>query len=90
MDISEPAFMEFAKRIDPKYRGPTVNWADVDKTKLYSRPKFSDKCTANQYTQKYGFSSDADFDYVKAEVEKFGRKPMEVTNKILPILICKK
>ena len=35
-------------------------------------------------------TSDADFDYVKAEVEKFGRKPMEVTNKILPILICKK
>ena len=90
MDISDAAFMEFANRIDLKYCGPTVNWAEVDKTKLYLRPTFSDKCMANQYTQKYEFTSDADFDYVKAEVQKFGRKPMEGTNKILLILICKK
>ena len=45
---------------------------------------------ANQYPQKYGFTSDANFDYVKTEVEKFGRKTMEGTNKILLILICKK
>ena len=42
---------------------------------------------AKQYTQKCGFTSDTNFDYVKAKVEKFGRKPMEVTNKILLILI---
>ena len=40
MDISDAAFMEFVNRIDPKYCGPRVNWAEVDKTKLYSRPKF--------------------------------------------------
>ena len=45
---------------------------------------------ANQYPQKYGFTSDANFDYVKTEVEKFGRETMEVINKILPISICKK
>ena len=72
--------MEFASHIDPMYRGPTVNWVDVDKMKIYSHPKFSDKCTASDYSSKYGYSSDLDFDYIKAELNKMGRKPKEVTN----------
>ena len=39
--MTEPAFMEFTLWTDPMYRGPTVNWVDVDKSKLYSHPKFS-------------------------------------------------
>ena len=70
--------MEFASHIDPMYRGPTVNWVDVDKTKIYAQPKFSDKCTANNYSRKYGFSNDPDFDYIKEELKKMGRKPKEV------------
>ena len=72
--------MEFALQIDPMYRGPTVNWVDVDKSKLYSHPKFLDKCMANDYSRKYGFSNDPDFDYIKAELKKMGIKPKEVTN----------
>ena len=72
--------MEFTSWIDPMYRGPTVNWVDVDKTKLYSCPKFSGKCTASDYSRKYRFSSDPDFDYIKAKLKKMGRKPKEVTN----------
>ena len=72
--------MEFASCIDPMYRGPTVNWLEVDKSKIYTWPKFLDKCTANDYSRKYGFSSDPDFDYIKAELKKMGRKPKEVTN----------
>ena len=66
MDISEAAFMEFMKRTDPMYWGPTINWAEVDKTKFYLGPKFSDKCMMNKYARKYGFTSDTDFDYIKA------------------------
>ena len=70
--------MEFASRIDPMYRGPTVNWVEVDKCKIYTQPKFSDKCTTNNYSRKYGFSNDPDFDYIKAELKKMGWKPKEV------------
>ena len=76
----ELAFMEFALHIDPIYRGPTVNWVDVNNTKVYFHPKFSDKCTASDYSRKYSFTSDPDFDYIKAELKKMGRKPKEVTN----------
>ena len=79
IDIMEASFMEFASCIDPMYRGPTVNWVDVDKSKIYTWPKFSDKCTTSDYSQKYGFSNDPDFDYVKAELKKMARKPKEVT-----------
>ena len=72
--------MEFALQIDPMYRGPTVNWVDVDKSKLYLHPKFSDKCIANDYSRKYGFSNDPDIDYIKAELKKMGRKPKDVRN----------
>ena len=72
--------MEFTSWIDPMYRGPTVNWVDVDKSKLYLCPKFSDQCMANDYSRKYGFSNDPDFDYIKAELKKMGRKPKEVRN----------
>ena len=67
--------MEFMSCIDPVYRGPTVNWVDVDKRKIYARPKFLSKCIVSDYSQKYGFSNDPDFDYVKAELKKMGRKP---------------
>ena len=67
--------MELASQIDPMYRRPTVNWVDVDKTKLYSWPKFSDKCTASDYNRKYRFSSDPDFDYIKVELKKWGGNP---------------
>ena len=70
--------MEFASHIDPMYRGPTVNWVEVDKSKIYAWPKFSDKCTANNYSRKYGFSTDPDFEYIKEELKKMGRKPKEV------------
>ena len=82
IDITEEAFMEFAKWIDPLYQGETVNWLKVDKSKLYSQPKFSDKSTANDYSRKYGFTNDPDFDYVKSELKKMGRKPKEVNLKI--------
>ena len=71
--------MEFASHIDLMYSGPTTNWVDVDKTKLYSQPKFSDKCTTNDYSRKYGFNNDPDFDNIKAELKKMGRKLKEVT-----------
>ena len=61
--------MGFTSWIDPMYRGPTVNWVDVDKSKLYSNLKFSDKCIANDYSRKYGFSNNADFDYIKAKLK---------------------
>ena len=79
IDITEPAFMEFTSCIDPMYQRPTINWVDVDKTKLYAQPKFSDKCTANDYSRKYGFNNDPDFDYIKVELKKMGRKLKEVT-----------
>ena len=72
--------MEFAKCIEPMYRGPTVNWVDVDSTKIYAQPKFSDKCLASDYSQKYGFDNDADFNYVKEELKKIGCKLKEVIN----------
>ena len=70
--------MEFASHIDPMCRGPTINWVEVDKSKIYALPKFSDKCTANKYSRKYGFSNDPDFEYIKEELKKMGRKPKEV------------
>ena len=79
IDITEQAFMEFTSHIDPMSRGPTINWVDVDKSKLYSRPKFSDKCQANDYSRKYGLNNDPDFDYIKVELKKMGRKLKEVT-----------
>ena len=75
----QPAFMEFTSCIDLMYQGPTINWVDVDKSKLYSWPKFSNKCTANDYSRKYGFNNDPDFDYIRAELKKMGRKLKEVT-----------
>ena len=74
--------MEFAKRINPMYQGPAVIWLEVDKSKLYSWPKFSDKCTANDYSHKYGFTNDPDFDYMKTKLKKMGRKPKEVNCKL--------
>ena len=80
IDVTEPAFMEFTSWIDPMDRGPTVNWVDVDNSKLHSCPKFSDKCTANDYSRKYRFSNDPDFDYIKAKLKKIEGKPKKVTN----------
>ena len=70
--------MEFASCINPMYRGPTVNWVEVDKSKIYAWPKFLDKCTANDYSRKYGFSNNPDFECIKEELKKMGRKPKEV------------
>ena len=35
---------------------------------------------ANDYSRKYGFSNNPDFDYIMAELKKIGRKPKEVKN----------
>ena len=72
--------MEFTSQVEPLYRGLTVNWVDVAKSKLYSHPKFLDKCMPNNYSRKYGFSNDPDFDYIKAELKTMGRKSKEVRN----------
>ena len=87
IDLTREAFMEFTTRIDPVYRGPTINWLEQDKSKIYAQPKFSDRCTANEYTRKYGFTSDTDFKYIKAEIKKLGQTPMEVKNHKILILL---
>ena len=62
--------MDFTSQNDPMYRGLTVNWVDVDKSKLYSHPKFPDKCTANDYNRKYGFNNELH----QGQVEKNGQE----------------
>ena len=75
--------MEYAKRIHPKFQGDTINWVEVDKSKIYSRPKFTDMTRSKEYAQRFGFQNDPDFDYVKGHVDQMGRKPVPVTNLLL-------
>ena len=80
IDVSKEVFMEYAKRIHPKYQGDTINWVEVDKSKIYFCPKFTDMTRSKEYAQRFGFQNDPDFDYVKGHVDQMGRKPVPVTN----------
>ena len=78
IDVSREVFDEFAKKLDPIFKGEVKDWKECHPDYLYKTPFYSDDTNVTDEAQKYLMGSVDDFNYVKRKLAEFKRKPVQV------------
>ena len=86
LNVDEEYFIKHVTRLPTRYRGEIINWSEVDQSKGYSQPFYTDQSTVKDDAQKFLMSSDDHYNIVKKHLAAFNCEAMEVIIKNILII----